>query len=200
MWPDLRWLCRALLPWSQHPPRVIIVGLDAAGKTTILYRLKLGEVVTTIPTIGFNVETVQAGGVTIVCWDIGGKDKVRPLWRHYYTGSSAVVAVVDAHDVDRLDDAVEEIAKVIETPELEGVAALVLLNKVDLPGDRLSADKLHKLLSARLQGALPQQFYIQECSATKGTGMAEGFAWLGGVLEAPRVFGRSIARVEELAG
>ena len=62
--------------------RVLIQGLDAAGKTTILYKLKLGEVVTTIPTIGFNVESVEYKNITFTCWDVGGKDKIRPLWRY----------------------------------------------------------------------------------------------------------------------
>ena len=60
------------------------VGLDAAGKTTILYKLKLGEIVTTIPTIGFNVETVEYKNISFTVWDVGGQDKIRPLWRHYY--------------------------------------------------------------------------------------------------------------------
>lgn len=64
--------------------RILMVGLDAAGKTTILYKLKLGEIVTTIPTIGFNVETVEYKGVGFTVWDVGGQDKIRPLWRHYF--------------------------------------------------------------------------------------------------------------------
>ena len=78
------------------------VGLDAAGKTTILYKLKLGEIVTTIPTIGellflssktedfsfmftgFNVETVEYKNICFTVWDVGGQDKIRPLWRHYF--------------------------------------------------------------------------------------------------------------------
>ena len=60
------------------------VGLDAAGKTTILYKLKLGEIVTTIPTIGFNVETVEYKNISFTVWDVGGQDKIRPLWRHYF--------------------------------------------------------------------------------------------------------------------
>ena len=78
--------------------RVTMVGLDAAGKTTVLYNLKLGEVVTTIPTIGFNVETVEFKNVSFVVWDIGGQKKIRPLWRHYYQNTSAVVYVVDSSD------------------------------------------------------------------------------------------------------
>ena len=64
--------------------RILMVGLDAAGKTTILYKLKLGEIVTTIPTIGFNVETVEYKNISFTVWDVGGQDKIRPLWRHYY--------------------------------------------------------------------------------------------------------------------
>ena len=60
------------------------LGLDAAGKTTILYKLKLGEIVTTIPTIGFNVETVEYKNISFTVWDVGGQDKIRPLWRHYF--------------------------------------------------------------------------------------------------------------------
>ena len=64
--------------------RILMVGLDAAGKTTILYKLKLGEIVTTIPTIGFNVETVEYKNISFTVWDVGGQDKIRLLWRHYY--------------------------------------------------------------------------------------------------------------------
>ena len=62
----------------------VLVGLDAAGKTTILYKMKLGEIVTTIPTIGFNVESVEYKNVSFTVWDVGGQDKIRPLWRHYF--------------------------------------------------------------------------------------------------------------------
>ena len=67
--------------------RILMVGLDAAGKTTILYKLKLGEIVTTIPTIGFNVETVEYENISFTVWDVGGQDKIRPLWRHYFQAS-----------------------------------------------------------------------------------------------------------------
>ena len=61
-----------------------MVELDAASKTTILYKLKLGEIVTTIPTIGFNVETVEYKNICFKVWGVGGQDKIRPLWRHYF--------------------------------------------------------------------------------------------------------------------
>jgi ADP-ribosylation factor protein 1 len=81
--------------------RCLEIGLDASGKTTILYKLKLGEVVMTIPTIGFNVETVQIAGLNLTIWDVGGCDKIRPLWRHYYQNTQVVVFIADMDDDDR---------------------------------------------------------------------------------------------------
>lgn len=78
--------------------RILMVGLDAAGKTTILYKLKLGEVVTTIPTIGFNVETVEYKNISFTVWDVGGQDKIRPLWRHYFQNTHGLIFVVDSND------------------------------------------------------------------------------------------------------
>ncbi len=70
--------------------RLLMLGLDAAGKTTILYKLKLNQDVTTIPTVGFNVETVTYKNVKFNVWDVGGQDKIRPLWRHYFSGMFAL--------------------------------------------------------------------------------------------------------------
>ena len=78
--------------------RILMVGLDAAGKTTILYKLKLGDVVTTIPTIGFNVETVEYKNIKFTVWDVGGQDRIRPLWRHYFQNTQGLIFVVDSND------------------------------------------------------------------------------------------------------
>eukprot|EP01029_Cantina_marsupialis_P000060 TRINITY_DN1005_c0_g1_i1.p2 TRINITY_DN1005_c0_g1~~TRINITY_DN1005_c0_g1_i1.p2 ORF type:complete len:130 (+),score=21.43 TRINITY_DN1005_c0_g1_i1:40-429(+) len=94
--------------------RILMVGLDAAGKTTILYKLKLGEVVTTIPTIGFNVETVEYKKTTFNVWDVGGQDKIRPLWRHYYQATQGVIFVVDSSDRERMEQAKMELKKMLE--------------------------------------------------------------------------------------
>jgi ADP-ribosylation factor family len=89
---------------SKKESRILMVGLDAAGKTTILYKLKLGEVVTTIPTIGFNVETVEYKNISFTVWDVGGQDKIRPLWRHYYQNTQGIIFVVDSNDRDRIPE------------------------------------------------------------------------------------------------
>ena len=85
--------------------RFLMVGLDAAGKTTILYKLKLGEIVTTIPTIGFNVETVEYKNISFTVWDVGGQDKIRPLWRHYFQNTQGLIFVVDSNDRERIGEA-----------------------------------------------------------------------------------------------
>merc|ERR1711924_286958 len=98
--------------------RILMVGLDAAGKTTILYKLKLGEVVTTIPTIGFNVETVEYKNISFTVWDVGGQDKIRPLWRHYYQNTQGLIFVVDSNDRDRAEDAKEKLNKMLNEDEM----------------------------------------------------------------------------------
>eukprot|EP00483_Globobulimina_turgida_P002441 UN02445 len=122
--------------------RILMVGLDAAGKTTILYKLKLGEVITTIPTIGFNVETVEYKNIEFTVWDIGGQHLIRPLWRHYYQGTEAVIFVVDSNDRDRIDggkndfnddNVRDQLHSMLDDDLLQDSALLILANKQDLP-------------------------------------------------------------------
>ena len=108
-----------------------MLGLDAAGKTTILYKLKLNDSVNTIPTVGFNVECVSYKNVKFNVWDVGGQDKIRPLWRHYYTGTQGLIFVVDSADTDRLDEARQELHKIISDREMKDAAILVFANKQD---------------------------------------------------------------------
>nr|KAG5708008.1 hypothetical protein BaRGS_025146 [Batillaria attramentaria] len=124
--------------FRNDPARILMVGLDAAGKTTILYKIKLNEVVSTIPTIGFNVETVTpVKGVTFTVWDVGGQDKIRPLWRHYFQNSQGVLYVVDSADRERLVESREELHNVLSSDEMRGVPVVVLANKQDLPVSQL---------------------------------------------------------------
>merc|ERR1712230_156152 len=115
--------------WGKKEMRILMVGLDAAGKTTILYKLKLGEIVTTIPTIGFNVGTVEYKNISFTVWDVGGQDKIRPLWRHYYQNTQGVIFVVDSNDRDRIEDAREELHKILQEDEMRDAVLLILANK-----------------------------------------------------------------------
>ena len=112
---------------------MLMVGLDAAGKTTILYKLKLGENVQTIPTIGFNVETVEYKNLNFTIWDVGGQDKIRPLWRHYYPNTQGIIFVVDSNDRDRIDFARDELQRLLAEDDLKDATLLVFANKQDLP-------------------------------------------------------------------
>merc|ERR1711860_8695 len=95
--------------------RILMVGLDGAGKTTILYKIKLDDDVTTVPTIGFNVETVQLRNIKFTIWDVGGQDKIRQLWKHYFQNTQAVIFVVDSADRVRLEkEAKEELEKLMD--------------------------------------------------------------------------------------
>merc|ERR1719409_1439987 len=101
--------------------RILIVGLDGAGKTTILHQLKVGEVVNTIPTVGFNVETVHYKNIDFDVWDVGGQDKMRPLWKHYYKNARGLVFVVDSNNADRLQEARAELDQLLNEEELQDV-------------------------------------------------------------------------------
>nr|KAG5697295.1 hypothetical protein BaRGS_004961 [Batillaria attramentaria] len=99
----------------------------------MLYQMKLGEVVTTIPTIGFNVETVQYKNMAMTVWDVGGRGKIRPLYRHYYQNTDARMFIIDCGDRERLEDAVQELHKILQEEELAGIPVAILANKQDVP-------------------------------------------------------------------
>lgn len=86
----------------RNQSKILMLGLDAAGKTTILYALKLGRINNTIPTIGFNVEELHYEKVSFMVWDVGGQEKLRNLWAHYYEGTNGLIFVVDSSDQERI--------------------------------------------------------------------------------------------------
>lgn len=152
-----------------------MLGLDAAGKTTILYKLKLGEVVTTIPTIGFNVETVEYKNLNFTVWDVGGQDKIRPLWRHYFQKTQGLIYVVDSNDRDRIEEAEEELQKMLNEEELRDAVLLVFANKQDLPNAMTASELTEKL---GLRSLVGRKWFIQAACATHGQGLYEGLDWL----------------------
>lgn len=152
---------------------ILMVGLDGAGKTTILYKLKLGEVVQSIPTIGFNVETVKHKNISLTVWDAGSQDKIRILWRHYCPDRQALIFVVDSTDLERMSLAGEEIMRMMD--ELKDVVLLVLANKQDLPNAMNAAELTDKLGLHSLNHRI---WYLQATSAITGVGLYEGLDWL----------------------
>ncbi|KAI9786161.1 MAG: Arf GTPase arl1 [Geoglossum umbratile] len=190
------------LLWTKKEIRILILGLDNAGKTTLLYRLKshilehtqvglqhgvqtqrrltrlgikIGEVVTTIPTIGFNVESVTYKNLNFNVWDLGGQTSIRPYWRCYYANTAAVIFVVDSTDIERLGTASEELSAMLNEEELRDVALLVFANKQDQPGAKGAGEISEALKLGELKD---RNWSIVACSAVDGRGINEGMDWL----------------------
>ncbi len=153
----------------------IMFGLDGSGKTTILFKKKLGEVVSTIPTIGYNVETVTYKGAKITIWDIGGQEKLRSLWKNYLAKAQAIIYVVDSSNKDSFEKAAEELNKLLSIVPSPKPPLLVLANKQDLPNAR-SVAEITEALGLHLLAGFP--WYIQATTAMTGDSINEGIDWL----------------------
>ncbi|KAF5463743.1 hypothetical protein F2P56_013884 [Juglans regia] len=178
--------------FARKEMRILMVGLDAAGKTTILYKLKLGEIVTTIPTIGFNVETVEYKNVSFTVWDVGGQDKIRPLWRHYFQNTQGLIFVVDSNDRERILEAKDELHRMLSEDELRDAILLVYANKQDLPKVLTVSEITDKL---GLHSLRQRRWYIQPACATNGQGLYEGLDWLSSNISSKVAASRGRAQV-----
>uniref|UniRef100_A0A7S4PBG8 Uncharacterized protein n=1 Tax=Paramoeba aestuarina TaxID=180227 RepID=A0A7S4PBG8_9EUKA len=158
-------------------PKFLLLGLDCAGKTTILYKLRLGKPVKIIPTIGFNVETIEHDHFQMAVWDVGGQDKIRPLWRHYFQNALGVIFVVDSSDRERLAEAKEELQILVREEELMNSVFLVLANKQDLPNAMTSKEMVKRL---GLEDITHVKWEVKETTGKTGEGVREGMDWLVG--------------------
>jgi small GTP-binding protein len=174
-----QYLAKISAIFNKVDARILMVGLDAAGKTTVLFKLKLNDVVTTIPTIGFNVERVEYKNLKMTIWDIGGQDRLRPLWRFYYENTNGIIFVVDSCDRARLRIARDEIARMMDDSFLRDAKLCVFANKQDMP-NAMSSSELVEGLELR---NLKAQWYLQPTSAVSGAGLYEGLDWLASVLK-----------------
>ncbi|KAI8910194.1 ADP-ribosylation factor family-domain-containing protein [Gorgonomyces haynaldii] len=166
--------------WGSKEVRILILGLDGAGKTTILYRLQIGEVVTTIPTIGFNVETVTYKNIKFQVWDLGGQTSIRPYWRCYYANTDAVIYVIDSCDKDRIGTSKEELMQMLDEEELKDAALLVFANKQDMEG-AMSVTEISEFMG--LTQFKTRTWTIFKCSAKTGEGLTEGLDWLVNIIQ-----------------
>ncbi|XP_026566539.1 ADP-ribosylation factor-like [Pseudonaja textilis] len=170
--------------------RILLLGLDAAGKTTLLYKLKSNEETSTIPTMGFNVETVQSfNEVTFTMWDIGGQEHIRALWKHYHTNTDGLIFLVDSMDYHRFEEARLELESLLEADDLRGVPLMLLANKQDLPEARPSMEVAERMGVDKITG---RKWRIHGCSAVSGAGIPEAMEKLSEMVKEYRKSKRSM--------
>lgn len=155
--------------------RCLMLGINNVGKTKILYKMKLGEECKTIPTIGFNCETVNHCEFECSIWDVGGQERIRVLWKHYYNNNDALIYVVDSSDNNRMNEASDELRKLLNVDELKGLPLLVFANKCDLP-NAMGADDIANRL--RLNDVTDRAWFVQPSSALTGHGLNEGLDFI----------------------
>ena len=156
--------------------RVLLVGLDNAGKTTILYRLQLGEVLSTVPTVGFNIETVQHDGMQLQAWDIGGQTTIRDFWKCYYRDTDVVLFVVDGTDAERMSLCKTELMGLVLNTQLRRALIAVVVNKSDAKTFQPIEETKRQL---RVDMIRPQQWKVFATSAVTGEGLDVLLEWIG---------------------
>ncbi|XP_019363020.1 PREDICTED: putative ADP-ribosylation factor-like protein 5C [Crocodylus porosus] len=155
--------------------KVIIVGLDNAGKTTILYQFLMNEVVHTSPTIGSNVEEIILRKTHFLMWDIGGQETLRSTWNTYYSNTEFVILVIDSTDRERLTVTKEELYKMLAHEDLQNAAVLIFANKQDVKNS-MTASEISRFLM--LSSIKDHPWHIQGCCALTGEGLPAGLEWM----------------------
>eukprot|EP00158_Paraphelidium_tribonemae_P000454 Partr_v1_DN22402_c0_g1_i4_m32074 putative ADP-ribosylation factor-like len=154
--------------WRSEEIKIVLVGLDNAGKTTIVYRLLMNEVVATTPTIGSNVEEIVYKNIHFLMWDIGGQQSLRSSWSTYYVNTRAVIMVIDSTDRDRLHITASELHKMMDNDNLRNAILLVFANKQDMK-EAMTASQISDTL--KLPSLKDRQWHIQSCCALTGEGL-----------------------------
>jgi len=152
-----------------------MLGLDNAGKTTIVKSIMHEDVNAVSPTLGFIIKTIEYGGYKLNIWDVGGQKTLRSYWRNYFEKTDALIWVVDATDRFRLDSCAEELAGLLQQERLLGASLLVFANKMDADGCMM----LEEIRTAlRLDEIETHKWTLLACSALTGKNLTEGLDWV----------------------
>ncbi len=165
---------------NDREARILVLGLDNSGKTTILKRLCDEEVSHVMPTQGFNVKSLVQNDLTLNVWDIGGQKSIRPYWRNYFDHTDALIYVIDSADHKRMEETGVELDQLLDEEKLENVPVLILANKQDL----ISAHSPEEVSDGlNLSSISDRPWNIQPCSAKSGEGLKEGMEWIMSFLD-----------------
>ncbi|XP_006459794.1 GTP-binding protein [Agaricus bisporus var. bisporus H97] len=155
--------------------RILFLGLDNAGKTTILKKINGDDIKSVSPTLGFNIKTFAHGKYTLNIWDVGGQRTLRPYWRNYFEQTDALVWVVDSGDRMRMKDCKEELHSLLTEDRLAGASLLVFANKQDLQGS-MTDEEIRQALD--LDSIKSHNWRIWACSAVTGKNLISGLDWV----------------------
>lgn len=178
--------------------RILMLGLDNAGKTTILKKVSDEDADRVMPTQGFNIKSLMHDGFKLNVWDLGGQSAIRPYWQQYFDNTDMLVYVIDSADRRRMEESQEELVKLLTHAKLADVPVLIFANKQDLntaaPADAI----LNIMREAKILLDDDRRWQIQACSAATGEGLNEGLEWLVGCLQDERRGGpRAEPKAEE---
>ncbi|KAF8473552.1 ADP-ribosylation factor family protein [Kalaharituber pfeilii] len=156
--------------------RVLMLGLDNAGKTTIVKHVMGEDVHGVSPTLGFIIKTVEwEGGYKLNIWDVGGQTTLRTYWRNYFEKTDVLIWVVDTTDRLRLDDCAKELQGLLLEERLLGASLLVFANKMDVQGG-MGVEEVKEKLG--LEEIKTHRWCVVGCSAMTGVGVKEGLEWV----------------------
>jgi ADP-ribosylation factor-like protein 2 len=156
--------------------RILMVGLDNAGKTTIVKRINGEDTSSISPTLGFNIKTMQYNSFRLNIWDVGGQKTLRSYWRNYYEQTDGMVWVVDSSDLRRLNDCRHELHGLLKQEKLAGASLLIFANKQDIKG-AMTPQEIARVLNLEVMDD-SRHWQIIGCSAVTGEGLLAGFDWL----------------------
>ncbi|XP_054787320.1 uncharacterized protein LOC129298749 [Prosopis cineraria] len=173
--------------FSKTEFHVLILGIDKAGKTTLLEKLKSSysnleglPPDRIVPTVGLNIGRIEVSNTKLVFWDLGGQPGLRSIWEKYYEEAHAVIFVIDAACPSRFEDAKSALEKVLRHEDLQGAPLLILANKQDLP-EAVSAEELGRYLDLKKLGE--RVYMFEAVSGYDGKGIKGSVEWLVEVME-----------------
>jgi small GTP-binding protein len=158
-----------LLSKNKHK-RILVLGLDGSGKTSLVQHL-LNDEKEIDTTSCFEIHIYKYKSYTFHLWDIGGKEQIRPLWKHYYDESDAVIYVIDGTDMKRWSESIRQLYYMMYENKLYRIPFLVYISKQDLG----TCNEIPEFSSQH-------NYYVQPCSMVTGEGVKQGLKWLCGNL------------------